>query len=61
MILNMIYTVLGIYVMCIIIEYIRRLLMKKLIDDRIDNIKESSEYLKTFILGELNGTRKCKI
>ena len=39
MILNMIYTVLGIYVMCIIIEYIRRLLMKKLIDDRIDNIK----------------------
>ena len=39
MILNMIYTVLGICVMCIIIEYIRRLLMKKLIDDRIDNIK----------------------
>lgn len=39
MIINMIYTVLGIYLICIIVEFIRRLLMKKLVDDKIDNIK----------------------
>ncbi len=39
MILNMIYTVLGIYLLCIVVEYIRRLLMKKYVDDKISNIK----------------------
>lgn len=37
-IVNMSYTVLGIFIMCVLIEYIRRLLMKK-IDKGIDKIK----------------------
>lgn len=36
--LNLIFTTIGIYVFCMIIESIRRLVMKK-IDDKIDNIK----------------------
>ena len=36
--LNLIYTTVGIYLICLIIESIRRLVMKK-IDEKIDNIK----------------------
>ena len=38
MILNLIITVLGIYIICIIIENIRKLIFKKIFDDKIDNI-----------------------
>ena len=39
LIVNLLYTVLGIYLICIIIEFIRRLLFKKIIDNNIDKIK----------------------
>lgn len=39
LIVNLIYTVLGIYLICIIIEFIRRLLFSKLIDKNIEKIK----------------------
>ncbi len=39
MILNLIVCTVGIYVICILIEFIRRLLFKKIIDDKINNIK----------------------
>lgn len=39
MVLHMIGTVICIFILCIIIEYIRRLIMKKLIDDKIEKIK----------------------
>lgn len=38
MILNLIITVFGIYIICIIIENIRKILFKKIFDDKIDNI-----------------------
>ena len=39
MILNLIISIVGIYIFCTIIEFFRRLLFKKLIDDNIDKIK----------------------
>ena len=39
LIVNLFYTVLGIYVICILIEFIRRLLFSKLIDKNIEKIK----------------------
>lgn len=38
MILNLLLTVIGIYIICIIIEYIRQLIFKKIIDDKIEKI-----------------------
>ena len=38
-IVNLLYTVLGVYLICIIVEFIRRLLLGKLIDKNIDKIK----------------------
>lgn len=43
MILHLIFTVLCIFIGCIIIEYIRRLLFTKLIDNNIDKIKYEVE------------------
>ena len=39
MILNLAVSVIGIYVICIAIEFVRRLLFKKIIDNNIDKIK----------------------
>ena len=39
MLLNLIISVIGIYIVCIAIEFIRRLVLKKLIDNNIDKIK----------------------
>lgn len=39
MILNLIICTFGIYAICILVEFIRRLLFKKIIDDKINNIK----------------------
>lgn len=39
MLLNLLVTVLGIYVICIMIESIRILLLKKIFDDKFDKIK----------------------
>lgn len=38
LIVNFIYTILGIYAICLIVEKIRRLLFKRIIDNRIDKI-----------------------
>ena len=32
-------TVIGIYVICIIIEFIRRMTIKKIFDDKIENMQ----------------------
>ncbi len=45
--LNMIYTVLGIYLICVIVETIRRLLMEKVVDNKIDRIKYEIHVNKT--------------
>lgn len=37
--INMIYTVIGIYLICIIVEIVRRLIMKKIVDEKIEKIK----------------------
>ena len=39
LIANLILTVLGIYIICIVIEFIRRVLFKKVIDNNISKIK----------------------
>lgn len=39
MILNLIISVISIYIICIVIEFFRRLIFKKLIDDNIDKVK----------------------
>lgn len=39
MILNLIISTIGIYITCIVIEFVRRLLLKKIMDDNIDKIK----------------------
>ena len=36
---NLFYTIIGIYCICIIIELIRRLILKKILDDKINKIK----------------------
>ena len=38
-IINLIISTIGIYIICVIIEWCRRKLMEKLIDSKIDNIK----------------------
>jgi surface polysaccharide O-acyltransferase-like enzyme len=39
LIVNLLYTVLGIYIICILIEFIRRIIFNKLIDRNIEKIK----------------------
>lgn len=39
MFLNLITSVIGIYIICIIIEFVRRLIFKKIFDDKIEKIK----------------------
>jgi len=39
MILNLLISTIGIYVICILIEFVRRLILKKIIDDNIDKIQ----------------------
>ena len=39
MILNLVISVIGIYAICVVIEFIRRLLLKKIFDDKIEKIK----------------------
>lgn len=40
MIVNLVITVIGIYIICVVIEFIRRLLFKKFFDNNIDKIKK---------------------
>ena len=63
MIVNIIYTTLGIYFLCIIIEIIRRFMIGKLLDNKIDMIKyeiKLNDNYKEILLSNINNVHTTK-
>lgn len=42
MIINLVITVIGIYIVCVVIEFIRRVLFKRVVDNNIDKVKKEN-------------------